>query len=177
MNILFLDFATRRCSEQTWNYVFVVVQWFTFPTSHHVTWLNNVGQFYSGLTVMDRFRGVFHFYTNVCCSVQNPAPTFDSVLGIFATDSEKLTFKPAINIASNMSLTAPILFHQAFAIFCRAVFNNFDEIQKWSHCNITGVLFQTLSTFIKNRIFITFRVLDHPNSVLRWNWRITSWYR
>ena len=57
--------ASIRCSEQFWNYFPAVIQWFNFPTSHHLTPLNNVGRFYSGLTEIVRFSGVIHFCTNV----------------------------------------------------------------------------------------------------------------
>ena len=62
---LWVGVATRGCSEQIWNYFRVVVQWFTFPTSHHVTRLNIAGRFHSGPTEIVRFWGVFHFCNNV----------------------------------------------------------------------------------------------------------------
>ena len=58
---LCVGLAMSKCLEHIWNYFSDIVQWLTFPTSHHVTQSNDVGRSNSALTEIVRFWGSFSF--------------------------------------------------------------------------------------------------------------------
>ena len=52
----------RRCLKQAWNHFSDIVQWSTFPTSYHVTQLDNLGGSYSAPTEIVLFGSLSFLY-------------------------------------------------------------------------------------------------------------------
>ena len=55
INMVFKTLRGRRLAKQVRKQLIAIVQWLTFPWSHHVTGFNNVGRSYSGRTEIIRF--------------------------------------------------------------------------------------------------------------------------
>ena len=153
--------AACRWSEQTWNYFSVVVQWFTFPTSHHVTRLDNVGRFYSDLTEIVGFGECFIFVPTCLDSLESRVWTQNKVFfddpripGLGASEVLNL-WKPAFVFIISDTYSSNRLSNRS------ALFSTFIAIGKLPMC---GTKIFILDWHVRSPYFIVRAVRTDPDS-------------